>query len=83
MDWPVVILALVMFLVCAANLCYMLWKSAHQVPDAVLSFIEDDEKISADFLILLPTDEVRKKKYILVEIRNDIRPESSQEEQVL
>lgn len=70
MDWPIVILAILMFGACAANLCYMIWKDAHRVPDAVLSFTESEEKISADFLVLLPTEEVRKKKYILVEIRN-------------
>lgn len=42
-------------------------------PDAVLSFTENKDKVTGNFLLLLPIDDVRQKDYIRVEIQNRVQ----------
>lgn len=39
-------------------------------PDAILFFEEIDDKVKANFMVLLPIDDMRKREHIRVEIRN-------------
>ena len=48
--------------------------------DAILSFNEDQKQIKANFVLLLPIDEVRSKDYIFVEIQNNVVEEDNSQE---
>ena len=41
-------------------------------PDAILHFCETKDSVTGNFVLLLPIDEVRKKKTIIVEIQNSV-----------
>ena len=51
-------------------------------PDAILYFVEEQDKVKGDFVVLLPIDEMRKRDYIKVEIQNAFLEESQEKHQV-